>query len=447
MVPNGDTLVGQNVTCYGQGYTAYASPSGLTGEGQWRSLVRQVASWDGFNVFLNSDNGNNILAPGDSGGPCFFGNQVAGVSSFATDVNCTDPTTPDTCKATITKIHGAALASTSRYANYINMAPSRTATAHFRELTLGPGWIPAPFQYNLPGISLVGSVVQLRGAIRTSGVDSLVFTLPPGFRPLSELYVPVVLCGARRGRLHIYPSGATWLQTESGQWASAQCQTSLDGVSFVLSDAGFTGLALQNGWVGGVFATRTPGVRLISGIVHFRGAVGDGSSTSLFTLPAGFRPPTTVYVAVDLCGSTKGRLIIQPTGEVSVQAENSFADAQCFTSLEGASFATSAAAWSSLTPLNGWTGAPHSTRPPAVLNVNGVVRFQGGLATTGTELHAFTVPAQMRPATIVTIPVDMCASKKGHLVIGPDGRAAFNSGHAWSTVRCFASLEGVSYGL
>jgi hypothetical protein len=45
-----------------------------------------------------------------------------------------------------------------------------------------------------------------------------------------------------------------------------------------------------------------------------------------------------VYVNIDLCNATKGRLIIQTNGVVSVQAETSFSNAQCFTSLDGVSF-------------------------------------------------------------------------------------------------------------
>jgi hypothetical protein len=45
-----------------------------------------------------------------------------------------------------------------------------------------------------------------------------------------------------------------------------------------------------------------------------------------------------VFVPIDLCGGTKGRLFIQPTGEVVVAAQTAFTDAQCFTSLEGVSF-------------------------------------------------------------------------------------------------------------
>jgi hypothetical protein len=43
---------------------------------------------------------------------------------------------------------------------------------------------------------------------------------------------------------------------------------------------------------------------------------------------------------VDLCNATNGRLDIQPTGVVTVEAEGgTFGNAQCFTSLDGASFA------------------------------------------------------------------------------------------------------------
>ena len=43
---------------------------------------------------------------------------------------------------------------------------------------------------------------------------------------------------------------------------------------------------------------------------------------------------------MDLCNGNNGRLNIQPNGVVTVEAENNdFTQAQCFTSLDGASFA------------------------------------------------------------------------------------------------------------
>ena len=101
----------------------------------------------------------------------------------------------------------------------------------------------------------------------------------------------------------------------------------------------FTPLALVNGWVGGPFSTSKPAVAEAFGIVHFKGAISSGTTGLAFTLPVGFRPAKIAYVPVDLCNANKGRLIISPTGATSVQALTTFSQAQCFTSLDGASFA------------------------------------------------------------------------------------------------------------
>ncbi|HEX9030557.1 MAG TPA: hypothetical protein VF834_01850 [Streptosporangiaceae bacterium] len=104
---------------------------------------------------------------------------------------------------------------------------------------------------------------------------------------------------------------------------------------------GWTLLTLQNGWTGGPFGTSARAVRTISGIIHLKGAIATtGSNPVPFTLPAGFRPARSVFVPVDLCDATSGRLQIQPTGVVTVQAESgAFSNAACFTSLDGVSFA------------------------------------------------------------------------------------------------------------
>ena len=102
----------------------------------------------------------------------------------------------------------------------------------------------------------------------------------------------------------------------------------------------FTSLKLQNGWTNAPFATSKAQVRTISGIVHFKGAIATaGTSAVPFRLPKAFRPARATYVPVDLCDAANGRLFIQPSGVVTVEAENSFSDAKCFTSLDGASFA------------------------------------------------------------------------------------------------------------
>ena len=84
----------------------------------------------------------------------------------------------------------------------------------------------------------------------------------------------------------------------------------------------FTPLTLQKGWTDSPFGTSAAAVRTISGIVHLKGAIATtGTNPVPFTLPASFRPASVVFVPVDLCNATNGRLQIEPTGVVSVQAE------------------------------------------------------------------------------------------------------------------------------
>jgi hypothetical protein len=98
-------------------------------------------------------------------------------------------------------------------------------------------------------------------------------------------------------------------------------------------------LTLLNGWTNSPFVTSKAEAENAYGLVYFKGAIATtGTNASPFTLPVSLRPITNVYVPIDLCGATKGRLVIQSSGVVTVQAEGSFSSAQCFTSLDGASF-------------------------------------------------------------------------------------------------------------
>jgi hypothetical protein len=211
-------------------------------------------------------------------------------------------------------------------------------TAGFDGLALQNGWVSSPPVTSIAVWGSLGGAIRFGGAI-ASGTTGTFATLQANARPATNVYVPVDLCNATNGRLLIQPSGAVSVQAEGGTFTNAQCFTSLSGAWFLLDASGTTALTLQNGWTNAPFATSTAAVKNLGGIVHFKGAIAGGTSPVAFTLPAGFAPTTTAYVAVDLCNATKGRLVIQPSGTVSVQAEaGAFANAQCFTSLDGASY-------------------------------------------------------------------------------------------------------------
>ena len=127
---------------------------------------------------------------------------------------------------------------------------------------------------------------------------------------------------------------------------TAQAQTSATSAN----SSTWTSLTLQNGWTNGPFGTSVAAARTVSGIVHLKGAIATtGTNPVPFTLPAAFRPAAVAFVPVDLCNATNGRLQIEPTGIVTVQAEGgAFSNAACFTSLDGASFARTASSFTCL---------------------------------------------------------------------------------------------------
>jgi hypothetical protein len=312
-------------------------------------------------------------------------------------------------------------------------------------LTLINGWTNAPFGTSVAQIETLSNVVRFKGAIATAGANPVPFILPPAFRPTVEVYVPVDLCNATNGRLFIQPSGVVTVQAETS-FSNAQCFTSLDGASFVLNATLVTPLFLVNGWGNAPFGTANAAIRNISGIVQFKGAIHTASANPVpFVLPPSFRPVTNVYVPVDLCNATNGRLFIQPSGVVTVQAETSFSNAQCFTSLDGASFAPNSGGVTPLTLLNGWVNAPFSTAIAAFRNISGVVHFKGAIGTTKPNPVPFILPATVRPAKNVYVQVDLCNATNGRLFIQPNGVVTVQAEKSFSNAQCFTSLEGTSF--
>jgi hypothetical protein len=210
----------------------------------------------------------------------------------------------------------------------------------------------------------------------------------------------------------------------------------------------FTNLSLVNGWhtYGG---SAKPAATNISGIITFRGAMSTGGTNPIaFTLPTGFRPATNVYVSVDLCNANKGELFIKPTGVVKVQAEGgNFSQAQCFTSLDGVSFATTATSFTALTLQNGWKNSANGTSKAAVRVINGIVHLKGAISG-GTSATVFTLPPGFRPSSgTLYVPVDLCHADNGHLRITPTGTVVVEAEQAPSDTTCFTSLDGATFAI
>ncbi|MEY9862064.1 hypothetical protein ABH935_007708 [Catenulispora sp. GAS73] len=328
------------------------------------------------------------------------------------------------------------------------------------QLTLVNGWSDAPYGTEHAGVrQLSDGVVVFTGAIR-GGTTGVAFTLPANDRPTMNEYVPVDMCNATKGRLVIQTSGVVTVQAE-GAFSNASCFTSLDGASFLISAASGLPVTLQNGWSGGPYGTAQPAVQIKSsyytggsnqGTVHFVGAISGGANGSVaFTLPVGYRPSTTKYVPVDMCGATNGRLIIHTDGTVVVQQESSTStNANCFTSLDGAWFVLNTTPnYLSLTLQNGWYGAGYGTAAPGIdEDYDGLTyQFSGAIATSSANTNSvvFTLPYPFSPGYDVYIPVDLCNATNGRLHIQANGVTTVEAETVFSNATCFTSLDGVSY--
>ena len=159
---------------------------------------------------------------------------------------------------------------------------------------------------------------------------------------------------------------------------------------------GFHKLSLLNGWTASPFSTAAPAAILANGVVTLRGAVASGTTSVILTQPRPCAPANTVWVAVDLCNATNGQLVISTNGTVNVEAEGgTFADAQCFTSLEGASFVQTPVGATSLSLINGWTGGAFGAGAGAVEDELGYVHLSGAISSTGSSLLPFVLPPEL----------------------------------------------------
>jgi hypothetical protein len=188
---------------------------------------------------------------------------------------------------------------------------------------------------------LVDGFVRFQGNLAAGeGASSTILTLPSGqgMKPGHNVYVPVTFCplgaGAVQGRIQIRPSGAVIYE---GDNAKAWCGISLDGASYSMANyAGSNPIKLSNGWVSSDgFGVRA---RSLRGVVRLEGAVKDGTSTTIGTLPEGTRPSTAVYVVANgLLYAQSATLRISSSGVIKVITPVLVA-AQPGISLDGVSF-------------------------------------------------------------------------------------------------------------
>jgi hypothetical protein len=195
---------------------------------------------------------------------------------------------------------------------------------------------------------VVNGFVRFQGAFESSigadeDIDPVLFTLPAGrgLIPDQPVRVPISLsplAAPQVGRIVIQPNGDVILE---GPSEAARAGVSLDGTAYsVSSPASALPIALADGWSSS--SSRAVRARLVNGIVRLEGAVRNGATASLGTLPAGMQPAEAIYVVADaLLLAQPATLRIDTDGSIEVVSPT-LAVAQPGISLDGVSFALDA---------------------------------------------------------------------------------------------------------
>jgi hypothetical protein len=186
--------------------------------------------------------------------------------------------------------------------------------------TLGSSW--ANFGSGYEGAGYVkdsGGNVHLQGLIKsgTTTAGTVLFTLPSGSRPQSDIMLPVAANNSY-GSIDVQSDGDVVVRVASSTW------TSLSGVVFPTTTS-WSAPSLGNSWVdyGGAFAGAGY-YKDGSGVVHLRGLVKDGTTTQgtvIFTLPVGSRPAYDLIFPVPSSGGSDsyGAVDIKSSGDVWIR--------------------------------------------------------------------------------------------------------------------------------
>ena len=194
--------------------------------------------------------------------------------------------------------------------------------------------------------------------------------------------------------------------------------------------------SLQNGWVNYDAAHASAKfTRTSAGVVVLSGLIRNGStaaSTTLFTLPPGYRPSGTLILSQATNGTTVTRIDIDSAGNVVLISPA--AASSGWVSLDGASFLAVDAPTSlaPLTPINGWANYGNWAPIASGVDKTGRVIVQG-LLLVGSVVDSTpiaTLPAGQTPNEYLHLQaLDMNAPNT--LSVSPNGVLAKTTNAGW----------------
>jgi hypothetical protein len=212
---------------------------------------------------------------------------------------------------------GQMLASDGRATEYTSLAGVSfpVGSVRMHTLRLLNGW--ASSQHLLgtgdPQAGVQGGIEYLAGSMhQASGTATHFATLPRTLRPARDMVLTDFTDAGRPGAVEVLTNGQM-----AAFGTTAPNFTSLSGISFPFTTAGFHHLSLLNGWMPNQNALGGPpvvGIR--NGVVYFAGGVEQpsGQGGQVATLPHAFWPAHNLWLPLFTSGGQVGGLEIATDG-------------------------------------------------------------------------------------------------------------------------------------
>lgn len=257
-------------------------------------------------------------------------------------------------------------------------------------------------------------VVVLKGLLKNgnTATDTVIGTLPEGYRPSSRLIFVTTTNSNAEARLAIFPDGSLVASETDAAYFS------LSGISFLADNPSQTWITptFVNGWtnvnaVGGTWQTLRA-TKDASTRVHIQGDIKQGTytvNTPIATMPAAYMPAQFLLFSgkSDLATGGFNTFGVNPTGTAIVARGTSSAYLNTNTMYYPSTYAgwtdlTLKGGWAAFSLVNGTYAWPQYTKSAdGIVTIKGLIK--SGTVTSGTVIA--TLPPGYRPAATLVFAV------------------------------------------
>jgi len=283
--------------------------------------------------------------------------------------------------------------------------------------------------------------VWVQGLIKSGGIASQAFTLPEGYRNVGGVLRWVAIANAALGLIDVQAPGYVVPAAGSNAYFSLNRAAFPETNRITWHEVGGGGEpAFENSWVNFATGYDTPGfAKDAIGRVWIKGMVKSGVATTVFTLPAGYRPTKDIVMVSSSAPSLIAKLQVTSAG--AVVATLLGAGTNAWYSINIVFTADGAATWREAgdpgEPAfeNSWVNYGGVWDTAAFYkDACGIVHIKGFVKSGTIGQTVFTLPVGYRPKQGLIFPV-IANDAIGVLVVEEDGRVRTSAGsNVWYSI-------------